>query len=81
MACGSRWCAWREALSRALLLGLAEGLKLGHAGNLLALYIPQGKQCISNCFQSACLTVVERRGCEALDSSVDAWSAQGKWAS
>ena len=34
-----------------------------HWGHLLALYIPQGKQCISNCFQSACLTVGEKCGC------------------
>ena len=31
---GSRWCALREAWSRALPPGLAEALKPGHAGDL-----------------------------------------------
>ena len=69
MACGSRWCALREALPRALPPGLAEALKPGHAGDVctgtsaLALSTPQGQQCKSDCFQAACLTVVEQVEC------------------
>ena len=34
MACGGRWCALREALSRALPPGLVEGPELGRASAL-----------------------------------------------
>ena len=34
MPCGSRGCAWREALSRVLPPGLAGALELRHAGHI-----------------------------------------------
>ena len=47
---------------QVVCLAVAEALKPGHAGDICTcVSTSPGKHCNSNCFRSACLTVVQKR--------------------